>query len=216
VVLVDGGLSFRELRRNLAPGGRLEHDGAALFGDDDVVFVEIATVLRDRVELAAERRPRLAVHGVRVRGRDHVGARLVNRGVDAERRLVDRMVAVHDVTVVVDEDEIRHPHQTETARERIHPEVVGILGVAHGDVPGDAFAETETTKDAQRCGKFLLALEPLFFDRLPRLWADVDEFFRGERDAVDGLRGARVFGDGHASRLGMRPATRGSRSLDFA
>ena len=50
----------------------------------------------------------------------------------------------------------------EAHRERVHPEVLGELGVADGDVPGDAFAEADAAEDAQRAGQLLLAVQPLF------------------------------------------------------
>ena len=51
----------------------VEHD-AGVVVEQRVVVVERARVLRERVEEPAERRPRLAVHRVRVRGGDDVGA----------------------------------------------------------------------------------------------------------------------------------------------
>ena len=48
--------------------------------------------------------------------------------------------------------------------ERVDPEVVGELGVAHGDVPGDALAEAEPAEDAQRAGELLLAVQALLLD----------------------------------------------------
>ena len=44
----------------------------------------------------------------------------------------------------------RDPHVTEAQAERVDPEVVGELGIAHGDVAGDALPETESAEDPQR------------------------------------------------------------------
>ena len=54
----------------------------------------------------------------------------------------------------------------EAPAEQVDPEVVGELGVAHGDVAGDAFAEPEAAEDAQRPGELLLAVESLVLDGL--------------------------------------------------
>ena len=89
----------------------LEHDRAALLGDHDVVLVEDAGVLCQRGERDAERAERLAVRRVRVRGGDDVGPGLVDRGVDHERRPVDRVLAVHDVAGVVHEDQVAGPRR---------------------------------------------------------------------------------------------------------
>ena len=97
-------------------------------------------------------------------GGDDVGPGLVDRRVDHERRPVHRLVAVHDVAVVVDEDEVADAHVAEAEPERVDPEVVGELGVADGDVAGDALAEPEATEDAQRAGELLLAVQALLLD----------------------------------------------------
>ena len=102
-------------------------------------------------------------------GGDDVGPGLVDRRVDHERRPVHRLAAVDDVAVVVDEDEVADAHVPEAETERVDPEVVGELGVAHGDVAGDALAEAEAAEDAQRAGELLLAVQALLLDRGERL-----------------------------------------------
>ena len=69
--------------------------------------------------------------------------------------------------------------------ERVDPEVVGELGVAHGDVAGDAFAEPEAPEDAQRAGQLLLAVEPLVLDRLEGRRPGELHDLRRQRHAVD-------------------------------
>ena len=64
VVLVDGSLALRKLRCDFFAGGGLHHYCATLFGDDHMVVIKITTVLGDRVEFAAKRGPRFAVHRV--------------------------------------------------------------------------------------------------------------------------------------------------------
>ena len=49
--------------------------------------------------------------------------------------------------------------------ERVDPEVVGQLGVAGGDVPGDALVEAERAEQPERGGQPLLAVQALVVDR---------------------------------------------------
>ena len=164
VVLVDRRLAGRELGGELLAGLDLEHDRAALLGDHRVVLVEDAGVLGERGERDAERAERLAVRRVRVGGGDDVGPGLVDRGVDHERGPVDRVLAVHDLAGVVDQDQVADPHVAEADAERVDPEVVGELGIAHRDVAGDALAESEPAEDPQRAGELVLAVVALLLD----------------------------------------------------
>ena len=178
-------LPRRERGGELLAGLDLEHDGAALLGDHGVVLVEDAGVLGERGERDAERGERLAVRRVRVGGGDDVGPGLVDRRVDHERGPVDRLAAVDDVAVVVDEDQVADAHVAEAEAERVDPEVVGELGVAHGDVAGDALAEAEAAEDAQRAGELLLAVEALLLDGVERRRPGERDGLRRQRDAVD-------------------------------
>ena len=161
---MDRRLAGAERGGELLAGLDLEDDGAALLGDDGVVLVEDAGVLGQRGERDAERGERLAVRRVRVGGGDDVGPGLVDRRVEHEGGPVHRLVAVDDVAVVVDEDEVADAHVAEAEAERVDPEVVGELGVADRDVAGDALAEAEAAEDAQRAGELLLAVEALLLD----------------------------------------------------
>ena len=106
--------------------------------------------------------------------------------MDHERGAVDRLVAVDDVALVVDEDQVADAHVAEAHAERVDPEAVGELGVAHGDVPGDALAEAEPAEDAQRAGELLLALEALVLDRREGRRQQVEPDLLGRQlDAVD-------------------------------
>ncbi len=185
VVLMDGRLAVGELRRKLLAGFDVEDDRAALLGDDVVVLVEDARVLGERGERDAERAERLAVRRVRVGGGDHIGAGGVHGGVDHERRSVDRLGAVDDLTVVVDEDQIALADVAEAHPERVHPEHVGILGIADGDVAGDAFAEAELAEDAQCAGEVGLAVVALVLDVVERRDAVEPDGLGGELDPVD-------------------------------
>ena len=125
------------------------------------------------------------MHAVAVRGGDHVGTRLVDRRVDHERGTVDRPAAVDDVAGVVDQEQVADPHVAEAHAERVDPEVVGELGVADRDVPGDAFAEPDATEDAQRAGQLLLAVQALLLDVRKGGRAVEADCLRCQLDAVD-------------------------------
>ena len=122
---------------------------------------------------------------------DDLGSGLVDRRVDHERRPVDRGVALDDLALVVDEEQVARPHLAEALAERVDPEVVGALRIADRDVPGDALGEAEPAEDAQRAGELGLAVGPLV--------GDVVERRRTEHGGAEGgpgdLRGG-VVGDG--------------------
>ena len=52
--------------------------------------------------------------------------------------------------------------------ERVDPEVVELLGVAGGDVAGDALVEAEPREQAERGGEALLAVQALVGEVLER------------------------------------------------
>ena len=59
-------------------------------------------------------------------------------------------VALDDLALVVDEEQVGHPDVAEVHAERVDPEVVEQLGVAGGDVAGDALVEPELAEQAER------------------------------------------------------------------
>ena len=85
--------------------------------------------------------------------------------------------------------------------------MVGELGVAHGDVPGDALAEAEPAEDAQRAGELLLAVQALVLDGGERRRALEADRLRRQLDAVD--RSHARFGDRHAPTIRRRPGVDG-------
>lgn len=102
----------------------------ALFGVDynalevgvyRVRLVESQGVLGDHVELPAERREGLARNAVGVAGRCHVGAGLVDFGVDGESGAVGGLVTLDNVAVLVAEDEVRDLDEGEVHGERVEP-----------------------------------------------------------------------------------------------
>src|SRR5581483_4236998 len=198
VVRQDAGLVATERMRDALALFGVEHH-ARVVVEDRVVAVEHARVLRQRVERPPERGPRLAVHGVRVRGRHHIGPGGVDRAVDHERSGVDRPVALDHLTLVVDEDEVLHADLLEVHPERVHPEVVEALRVTGGDVPRDAFVEAEVTEQPERGGQPLLAVATLVFDAVERR-ERVRRAVRGHGDPPDS-------GRRHESRTHVGPST---------
>lgn len=106
--------------------------------------------------------------------------------MDREGGCIDRFLANHDVAIFVDKDQIRHRNLREMLRKRIQPEMVCQDWIANGDMSSNAFIEawvgvrtrrisllrtslTSLSKYTVRCGKMLLPVQPLFFQRV-ELW----------------------------------------------
>src|SRR5262245_1013139 len=67
--------------------------------------------------------------------------------------------------MVIDADERRHADRREVDAEGVDPEGVRVLGIAAGDVAGDAFIEAEAREQAEGGGDALLAMQALFGGR---------------------------------------------------
>lgn len=67
---------------------------------------EAASVLRDHIQWSAETAPGFSIHGMGMACSVDVWAGGVDGGVDAEGCLVYWFVALYNVAVVVDEDEV--------------------------------------------------------------------------------------------------------------
>lgn len=135
VVLQQRGLGRPDRPRNvLALLGR-QHDAVERLVQR-VVVVERARVLRDGVQLAAERAEGTAVDGVAVAGGVDVRAGLVDGRVDHEGGGVEGAVlaALEDVAFFADADQIRGFDEPEGRAEGVDPEGVRLDGVAVGDV----------------------------------------------------------------------------------
>ena len=92
----------------------------------------------------------------------------MDRGVDDERRSVERPISVDDLALVVHEEEILHLDLLEIDAERIDPEVVQVLRVASGDVAGRTLVEPKMSEESHGCGKSLLAVASLVGDVVER------------------------------------------------
>jgi len=129
---------------------------------------------------------------------------------------VHTVLAVDDVTVVVDQDEVRHAHVAERQAQRVDPEMIGELRIPYRDVAGHTFTKAEAAEDAQGASELLLAAPALLGHgrgRGQRLCTDGGDLLGGQRDAVDhGDRrdGGCGLGGGHEPRVGQ-PAADGNR-----
>ena len=86
----------------------------------------------------------------------------------AKAAALTRPGALDDLALVVDQEQVAHPDLLEAHAERVHPEVVGQLGVAGGDVAGDALVEAEVAEEPEAGRQALLAVAALVLDRLER------------------------------------------------
>ena len=78
--------------------------------------------------------------------------------MDDEGGQVERPGALDHLALVIDQQEVLDADLPEAHAERVHPEVVGELGVARGDVAGRALAEAEPAEQAEGGGEPLLAV----------------------------------------------------------
>jgi len=88
----------------------------------------------------------------------------VDCGVDHVGGGVEQTVlaAADDFAGVVDEDEVGFGHEAEGAAEGVHPEAVGLYGVAERDVAGDTFVEAVFAEDAEGGGEAAFEVFALF------------------------------------------------------
>lgn len=129
-----------------------------------MVIVERARILRQRIQLPAQRAPRPAIDAVAVRRADHIRPRLVDRAVDHVRGRVEQSVlaAANHLPGVVDEDQVGFGDEAERAPERVHPEAVWLHGVAQRDVARHALVEAVFAEDAEGGGEAAFEVFALF------------------------------------------------------
>jgi hypothetical protein len=126
-----------------------------------MILVERALVLGYRLQRLPQRRERPAVRGVAVRHRDHIPARVVDLRMDRESRLIDMEAALHHLPRPVRQHQVADPDMRERHPEGVHPEMVGELRIAGGDVAGHPLVVAELPEGAQRGGQALLAVAAL-------------------------------------------------------
>ena len=88
--------------------------------------------------------------------------------VDRERGAVDHRVAFDHLARVVDADQVGDTDVLEVHPERVDPEAVEVLGIAHGDVPGDSLVEPELAEQAERRREALLAVQAFLLHGIER------------------------------------------------
>src|SRR6056297_1809751 len=72
---------------------------------------------------------------------------------------VQQPLSLNHIPRMIHAKQIRYAHLLERAPHGIDPEIVGMLGVAHRDMPRDALVKAEATENTQRRGQTLPALE---------------------------------------------------------
>ena len=161
MIAEDGGFLRAEGAGDaVAFGGFLDDAGVII--ENNVILVKGASILGERIEQTAKSRPRLAVQGMRVRGGDDVGARGVYARVDGEGGEIDFRPAFDDSASVIHQSKVRGANLAEVHAKGIHPEMIELLGIARGDVAGDAFIKAEAREEAKSSGEPLFAMAALF------------------------------------------------------
>ena len=100
-----------------------------------------------------------------VSGRHDIRAGSVDLGVNGESCAVDRVLPFHDLAVVVYQNQIGDANLAKVHAERIDPEMIEAFRVTGGDVPSDAFVESEAREQTEGAGQALLAVLALLGDR---------------------------------------------------
>lgn len=119
-----------------------------------MIVVESARILRQTLQPPPQSAESPAVDTVAVRRAHDVRPRFVDRRVDHVRGGVEQAVlaAADDFSGVVDEDQVGFGDEAEGSAERVHPEAVGLHGVAEGDVAGYTFVEAVLAEDSEGGG----------------------------------------------------------------
>src|ERR1700761_2146040 len=99
---------------------------------------------------------------MRMRSRYHVGPCLMHARVYGKGGLIDRPVALNHIAIFVHHHQVRHPDVAEMHPEWVDPKMIVPLGIANGDVSGNAFTEAELCEQAERRRQTLFAMKPLF------------------------------------------------------
>ena len=129
------------------------HPGNSRLAHQGLPLEEHARVLRDRVEHSAEGGPGFPMWGVDVTDRHHFGAGLVDRRMEQDPDGIDRLRADQDLAGMGDLDKVGDHHLAERDTHQVHPQQVGELRVAHGDMTEQAFGESESAEDAAHPGQ---------------------------------------------------------------
>lgn len=140
-------------------------DNAGVIIEDRMIFVKRTGILCDRIQAAAEGRPRFAVKRMRVRCGDNVGARGVNARVNGKRGEIDFGVAFDNRAGVIHQNQIGNPNPAEVQTEGIDPKTIKPLGIARGNVAGDAFIKTKFSEEPKGSSEAFFAMTALLGGR---------------------------------------------------
>jgi hypothetical protein len=129
-----------------------------------MILMKSATILRQSLQLPPQRAKSPPINTVAMRSAHDVRPGFVDRRVDHVGGGVEQAVlaAADDFAGVVDEDEVGFGHEAEGAAEGVHPEAVGLHGVAERDVAGDALVEAVFAEDAEGGGQAAFEVFTLF------------------------------------------------------
>jgi hypothetical protein len=97
-----------------------------------------------------------------VGGGDGFGPGVMDARVNREGGGIDGVVAFHDFAMLIYQHEIRDANSSEVNAEGIDPEMIGVFGIASGDVAGDTFVVPVAGEEAERGGEALFAMTPFF------------------------------------------------------
>ena len=137
-------------------------DDAGKIGENGMVFVKRAGVLRDGIEQASQRRPGFSVHRMGVRSGNHIGTGAMHAGMNGEGCSIHRVFSFDDFAVMIYENQIRRANLPEVHAERVDPKMIELFGIACGDVSGDTFVESETREKPEGGGQHSFAVQSLF------------------------------------------------------
>lgn len=125
--------------------------------------MESARVLGDGVQLPAQRAERAAIDAVRMRRSIDIWTSLVNGRMDHVCCAVEQTAwpAINDLSLFVDENEIRGLDHGERNAEGIDPEGRRVHRIAQRDVPRNSFIEPVLAKDPEcRCNRISSSWPP--------------------------------------------------------
>ena len=86
----------------------------------------------------------------------------MNARVNGEGGEIDFGAAFDDFAGMIHQNQIGSANLAEVHAKGIHPEMIEALGIARGDVAGDAFVKAEPREEAKGGGEALFAVAALF------------------------------------------------------
>lgn len=87
-----------------------------------------------------------------VRCGDYIGTGGVHAGMNGKGCSVHRVFSFDDFALMIHKNQIRRANLPEVHAEWVDPKMIELFRIARGDVPGDAFIETETREQPEGGG----------------------------------------------------------------